>query len=122
MSILPALCLGHTVLSMQDEKAVNYLLRLRKYFGNIDISDMLTIFYTSVKLFCATGLLFVDIITWKKWIRSTFNSVENYLSLNICDSCALGECRRLPLYTTYIPNCIKYWLSLNRMENERYPK
>ena len=35
---------------------------------------------------------------------------------------ALGECGRLPLCTSHMPICVKYWLKLIRMENTRYPK
>ena len=44
------------------------------------------------------------------------------LSQNTSNILALGECGRLPLCTTYIPNCIKFWLRILRMENHRYPK
>ena len=45
-----------------------------------------------------------------------------YLSYNTCDQLALGECGRLPLCTTYLPNCIKYWLSISKMSSSQYPK
>ena len=114
----------HTVLSMQAKKAINYILRLRKHFGNINISDMLKMFDTSVKpILCygsqIWGYQYVDKI---EKVHIQFCKKICYLSLNTCDSFALGECGRLPLCTTYMPNCIKYWLGLIRMENNRYPK
>ena len=45
-----------------------------------------------------------------------------YLPPNASNFFALGECGRLPLCTTYMSNCIKYWLQIIRMESHRYPK
>ena len=44
------------------------------------------------------------------------------LSLNVADYFTLGECGRLPLCTTYMSNCIKYWLKVIRMQDFRYPE
>ena len=43
-------------------------------------------------------------------------------SLNTADFFALGECGRLPLCITYIPQCIKYWFKILSMSEDRYPK
>ena len=85
---------------------------------------MLKIFDTSVKpILCygsqIWGYQYVDKI---EKVHIQFCKKICYLSLNTCDSFALGGCGRLPLCTTYMPNCIKYWLGLIRMENNRYPK
>ena len=35
---------------------------------------------------------------------------------------ALGECGRFPVYNTCVSRCVKYWLHIVGMTNERYPK
>ena len=38
-------------------------------------------------------------------------------------SCAvMGDCGRLPLYVQYVSKCIKYWLKIIHMNDNRYPK
>ena len=44
------------------------------------------------------------------------------MSLNVADYVTLGERGRLPLCTSYMSNCIKYWLKVIRMQDFRYPK
>jgi hypothetical protein len=41
---------------------------------------------------------------------------------NTCNSAVLGECGRYPLYIHYYLKCIKYWLKLLEMSNNRLPK
>ena len=44
------------------------------------------------------------------------------LSQNTADFFALGECGRMPLCISYMPQCIKYWLKLITMAEYRYHK
>ena len=44
------------------------------------------------------------------------------LSTNTLDCFAPGECGRLPLAVTYLPNYVKYWIILLHMQAHRYPK
>ena len=38
-------------------------------------------------------------------------------------NCAvMGDCGRLPLYVQYVSKCIKYWLKIIHMNDNRYPK
>ena len=34
----------------------------------------------------------------------------------------MGDCGRLPLYVQYVSKCIKYWLKIIHMNDNRYPK
>ena len=64
----------------------------------------------------------INVLRKLKRFMSCFVTDYGFLSQNTCDFLALGECGRLPLCTTYILNCVKYWLSIIRTNNVRYPK
>ena len=66
------------------------------------------------------------------WGYETINLIENVqsqyckyllkLSVNTENVAALGECGRYPLYVKYHLKCIRYWIKLLHMTNDRYPK
>ena len=92
--------------------------------GNISSQDMFKIFDASVKpILCygshIWGYQYVDRI---EKVHIKFCKKLCLLSCNTCDFLALGECGRLPLCITYMSNCVKYWLHVVRMNNNRYPK
>ena len=114
----------HLMLSLQSQKIINYIFRLRKHFGIISTTDMFKIFDATVKpVLCYGSQLWrYQCIEKIEKIHVQFCKRLCFSSQNTCDVLALGECGRLPLCTTYIPNCVKYWLSIIRMNNIRYPK
>ena len=100
------------------------ILKLREELGLIEIKDLFKIFDATLKpILCYRsniwGYHFVEQI---EKVQITFCKKICLLPNNTCDFLALGECGRLPLCITYIPNCIKYWISIIRMDNTRYPK
>ena len=83
------------------------------------MKDMSSIFDATVKpILCygsqIWGYMYVDKV---EKVHAQFCKKLCYLSYNACDQLALGECGRLPLCTTYIPNCIKYWLNILKMSS-----
>ena len=44
------------------------------------------------------------------------------LSVTATAVAVLGECGRFPVYNTCVSRCVKYWLHIVGMTNERYPK
>ena len=68
--------------------------------------------------------MFGVINTLKKIEKVHIKFCKQYwlLSQNTTDFFALGECGRLPLCITYISQCIKYWLKILSMSEDRYPK
>ena len=66
------------------------------------------------------------------WGYGQINLIENVqsqyckyllkLSVNTANVAALGECGRYPLYVKYHLKCIRYWIKLLHMTNDRYPK
>ena len=65
------------------------------------------------------------------WGYEQINLIENVqsqyckyllkLSVSTANVSALGECGRYPLYVKYL-KCIRYWIKLLHMTNDRYPK
>ena len=111
-------------LAMQGTKALACILRFQKTFGHIEPTDMFKIFDTMVKPILCYGSEIWGYRYAEKIERVQVNFCKQYcnLSQNTANALALGECGRLPLYTTYVFRCIKYWIKLIRMENHRYPK
>ena len=114
----------HLMLSLQARKAMNYILRLRKHFGPLRINDMCKIFDATIKpiLYYGTQIWGYQYVEKIEKAQIQFCKRLCYLSQNMCNFLALGECGRLPLCTFYIPNCIKYRLSILHMSSNRYPK
>ena len=112
------------MLSKQALKAISNIIRYQRNFGRFESKGMFKIFDTVVRpIFCygseIWGFKYSDVIE-----KTHIQFCKRYcgLSTNVADFFALGECGRLPLCTTYMCNCIKYWLKIIRMQDSRYPK
>ena len=112
------------MLAMQGTKALASILRFQRTFGHMEPVDIFKIFDAMVKPILCYGSEIWGYRYADKIEQVQINFCKRYcnLSTNTASVLALGECGRLPLYTTYVPNCIKYWLKLTRMDNHRYPK
>ena len=112
------------MLSKQALKAISNIYRYQRNFGRFNPKDMFKLFDTMVKPILCYGSEIWG-FTYSEVIEKThIRFCKRYCSLspNVADFFALGECGRLPLCTTYMSNCIKYWLRLLRMQESRYPK
>ena len=112
------------MLALQGIKSVACIFRFQRKFGHLNSVDMFKVFDAMVKpilCYCSEiwGYQYVEKI---EKVQIKFCKQYCNLSQNTSDILALGECGRLPLCITYIPNCIKFWLRILRMENHRYPK
>ena len=111
-------------LSLQATKASHNIFRYQKKFGNIGAKDTFKIFDATVKpILCYASSIWGH--SYNKKVETThIKFCKRYCLLynNCPDAFALSECGRLPLCTTYMYNCIKYWLHLLRLEPHRYPK
>ena len=112
------------MLSKQAIKAISNIYRYQRNFGRFDSKDMFKLFDTIVKPILCYGSEIWG-FTYSEVIEKThIRFCKRYCSLstNVADFFALGECGRLPLCTTYLSNCVKYWLKLIRMQEYRYPR
>ena len=74
----------HLMLSLQARKAMNYILRLRKHFGTLQINDMFRIFYATVKPILCYGSQMWGYQYVEKWKKSKFSFVKDcVISLKI---------------------------------------
>ena len=110
--------------ALQAKKAVSCISRYQKTFGFFPPQDMFKLFDSIVKpILCygadVWGYQYVEKI---EKVHIKFCKQYCLLSQNTADFFALGECGRLPLCITYIPQCIKYWLKILSMSEDRYPK
>ena len=108
----------------QAIKAYCSIFRYQRNFGRFDSKDLFKLFDTMVKpILCygseIWGFKYAENI---EKIQVKFCKRYCGLSLNVADYFTLGECGRLPLCTTYMSNCIKYWLKVIQMQDFRYPK
>ena len=111
-------------LALQANKAINTILHYQKQYGHFDHND-------AFKLFDAMVL---PILTYSSeiWGYQSCDIVERphirfckriaCLNSNVANFFALSECGRTPIAVTYMVRCVKYWLKILTMEENRYPK
>ena len=111
-------------LSLQAKKISSCVLMYSKKYGNLAPNDIFKIFDSMVKpILCYTSCIWGHTYNKKlESIHTDFCKRFCLLNSNCMDAFALSECGRLPLYTSYMTNCIKYWARLLRLEVSRYPK
>ena len=112
------------MLSRQAFKAIGIMCRIRRNFGFLEPVDMFKIFDSAVKpILCygsqIWGYKYIDKI---ERVHIKYCKIVGNLAHKTCDAMALGECGRLPISLTYMKLCMKYWLTLLRMDTNRYPK
>ena len=109
---------------MQGLKAAETIFRYQKKFGFFAASDIIKLFDTIIKPILCYGSEILGFRHCEKVekVQSKFCKQFCCLGTNTADCLALGECGRLPLATTYMLRCLKYWVKLLRVEASRYPK
>jgi len=111
-------------LALQTTKAMYALESAMKNVGGLPFSAYFKIFDSVI----APVLLYGSEI----WGIQRYDVIENVhikackkflgVSYNTSNNAALGECGRPSMYTFQIMHCIKFWLKLISMPNDRYPK
>lgn len=125
LTITPKLIWSHAkkVLATKARKSIISLYKLQFNIGYFDYSELFKLFDTMVK-----PVLLYGSEIWGFEISETIENVHDQfckrylkLPLHTTHILARGECGRYPIYIDYYCRCIKYWIKLTRMSNNRYP-
>lgn len=114
----------HEYASKQAQKAVSCIFRYQRSFGLFYHRDIFKLFDCMIKpILCygaeIWGFQYVDRI---EKVQISFCKQYCGLPQQTANVFVYGECGRLPLCITYMPRCIKYWLTILRMGSDRYPR
>ena len=113
----------HEFAAKQASKAIACIFRYQKSFGRFRPFEIFKLFDSMVKPILCYGA--------EIWGYQFTEQVE-IVHLNFCKQyCMLpqqtanvfvyGECGRLPLCTSYMTRCVKYWIKLLQMGSDRFP-
>ena len=113
-----------TKLASQARKSIYALKNYQKSFGYFLYTDTFKLFDSMV-----TPILSFGSEIWGYEYSNVIEQVQTqfcreYLGLgSSTNNCmVLGESGRHPMYTVYFVKCIKYWIKLLTMPENRYPK
>ena len=112
------------VLAMQAQKAASSVLRFQKQFCFFRPPEVFKLFDSMVKPIAIYG---AEIWGYKfseeiEKIQTKFCKQYVGLKQKTADIFALWECGRFPLAVAYMTQCVKYWIKLTQMPNDRYPR
>ena len=112
------------VLAKQSQKAASSIFRFQRLFGHFHPPDAFKLFDSMVKPIAVYGAEIWGYAYSEEIEKIQTQFCKQYVGLKqkTADIFALGECGRYPLAVTYMTRCVKYWLRLTRMPNERYPR
>ena len=110
-------------LSIQAKKSIVSLNKLQSTVGYFDYTEMFKLFDTMIKPVLCYGS--------EVWGFEISEQIEN-VHINFCKiflklpTCTFhvfvrGECGRYPMFIEYFCRCIKYWIKLTRMDQNRLP-
>jgi len=122
----PKLCWSfiRTTLANQASKAVFCIMKQQRYFGSFSTKDAFKLFDMIVRPILCYG---AEI--WGYQYSAAIEKVHTDfcrricgLNQNVVKIYPLCECGRAPMSVHYMTKCVRYWIKLLQMPNERYPR
>ena len=105
-------------------KAIANIFKFQAQFGYFEHKDIFRLFDSIVQpILCYSseiwGYRYCETI---ERIHFKFCKRVACLNSNVSNMMALSECGRHTLNVIYMTRCVKYWVKLTRLEENRYPK
>ena len=116
--------LTRETLAKQASKAVISIFKVQKNFGYFPPSEAFKLFDAIVQpILCyASELWGYEQSECTERVHYNFCRRLCGLNKSVANFFTLAECGRYPLYVTYMTRCVKYWVKLTRLPEERYPR